>query len=316
MSGVRVVFFVKFFGNFILLVVCDKSRNILGKVLSEFVSEDLGYDVEKDEGRFFEMRVVYGKGFEGGFYEGLEVWMEDVSINGVSDSIDSVGGDILKVVLFVVFVEFEERNELLDGLIEVRDEFFFGGVGSRIDSIGDSDFDGDGIVFKEDKKLFYEEGEVVYDVVIEDFEVRVEISVCVFLGGGVNDEVEEDGDDDGVLGSVFFSELFVKIFKSDISSFLDNDFIVLEIVFDYGLELVNVRLDVFVVIFDGDIESYKSWFLYMSVIGGYVDLKLLGKNREDLLGRKNLGEVVEGLESELRGWVFVDIFGVVFIING
>lgn len=301
LSGVRVALLVKLFGNFTLLAACDKSRNTLGKVLSELASEDLGHDAEKDEGRFPETRVVHGKGLEGGLHEGLEVRTEDVSTNGVSDSTDSVGGDTSKVVLLVVLVELEERNESLDGLTEVRDELLFGGVGSRTDSTGDSDLDGDGTVLKEDKKSLHEEGEVVYDVVTEDFEVRVETSARVLLGGGVNDEVEEDGDDDGVSGSAFLSEPLAKTPKSDTSSLSDNDFTVLETALDHGPELVNVRSDVLAATLDGDTESHKSRLSHTSVTGRHVDLKLLGKNREDLLGRKNLGEVVEGSESESRG---------------
>lgn len=179
-----------------MLATRNKSRDTLGKVLSELASEDLGHDAEKDEGRFPETRVVHGKGLEGGLHERLEVGTENFSTDGVSNSTDSIGGDTSKIVLFVVLVELEERNESLDGLAEVRDELLFGGVGGRTDSTGDSDLDGDGAVLKEDEKSLHEEGEVVDDVVAEDFEVRVKTSARVLLRGGVNDEIEEDGDDD------------------------------------------------------------------------------------------------------------------------
>lgn len=300
LGRVGVALLVKLLRNFALLAARDKSRDTLGKVLGELAGEDLGHDAEKDEGRLPKTRVVHGKGLECGLHERLEVRTEDLSTDGISNSTDSVGGNTSKVVLFVILVELEERNESLDGLTEVRDELFFGGVGSRTDSTGDSDLDGDAAALKEDEKSLHEEGEVVDNVVTEDFQIRIETSARVLLGGRVNNEVEEDGDNDGMSGSALLSEPLAKTTESDTSGFSDNDLTVLKTTLDHGPELVNVRSDILAATLYGDTESHKSGLSHTGVTRGHVDLKLLSKNGEDLLGRKNLGEVVKGSESESR----------------
>lgn len=300
LGRVGVALLVKLLRNFALLAARDKSRDTLGKVLSELAGEDLGHDAEKDEGRLPKTRVVHGKGLEGGLHERLEVRTEDLSTDGISNCTDSVGGNTSKVVLFVILVELEERNESLDGLTEVRDELFFGGVGSRTDSTGDSDLDGNAAALKEDEKSLHEEGEVVDNVVTEDFQIRIETSARVLLGGRVNNEVEEDGDNDGMSGSALLSEPLAKTTESDTSGFSDNDLTVLKTTLDHGPELVNVRSDILAATLYGDTESHKSGLSHTGVTRGHVDLKLLSKNGEDLLGRKNLGEVVKGSESESR----------------
>lgn len=300
LGRVGVALLVKLLRNFALLAARYKSRDTLGKVLGEFAGEDLGHDAEKDEGRLPKTRVVHGKGLECGLHERLEVRTEDLSTDGISNSTDSVGGNTSKVVLFVILVELEERNESLDGLTEVRDELFFGGVGSRTDSTGDSDLDGDAAALKEDEKSLHEEGEVVDNVVTEDFQIRIETSARVLLGGRVNNEVEEDGDNDGMSGSALLSEPLAKTTESDTSGFSDNDLTVLKTTLDHGPELVNVRSDILAATLYGDTESHKSGLSHTGVTRGHVDLKLLSKNGEDLLGRKNLGKVVKGSESESR----------------
>lgn len=197
--------------------------------------------------------MIHCQSFERGFHHVVEVRTEDVGTNGIGNRTDSVSSDTTEIALLFVG-KLNEGNETLDGLLKVRDELVFSGVGGRSNGTSDGDLDRCGTVLKEDKETFHEEGKVVNNVVTEDLEVRVQTCAGILLGGGVDNEVEEDlklaqsstrtyRNNAGMSSSTLFCQPLAQASKSDTSCLSDNDLLVLQTTLDDSPELVNMRSD-------------------------------------------------------------------------
>lgn len=226
--------------------------------------------------------------------------MEDLCANGVGNRADRVGCNTSEVELLIRSGEGKEGNQSFDSLVKVWLEFLLCGVSSGSDGARDGDLDRNLAAFEEDEEALHEEGEVVDDVVSEDLEVRVETRACLLLGRIIDNEVEEDRDNGGVLCSALFREPLAEAAESDTGGSSDNNFGVLQTAKNDWPQLVDVRADVVGASFDDDTKRHKRRFAHVWVGGSHVDLELSGKDREDLLRWKGLGEGIEASESKLK----------------
>jgi hypothetical protein len=88
--------------------------------------------------------------------------------------------------------------------------------------------------------------------------------------------------------------------KRDASRLANNHLGVLETAFDDGPELIDMRTDEFGAALDRNTECHEGRLAHAGLAGAHVHLKLVGKNREDLLRGKSLGEGVKAAERELK----------------
>jgi hypothetical protein len=102
-----------------------------------------------------------------------------------------------------------------------------------------------------------------------------------------------------VTGGTLFREPFTKTSQGDTSRPPDNDIGVVETSFNSRPKTVDMRPNVLATTFDSDTESHEGRLSHSRIGRAHVDLELGREDREDLLGRKGLGEGVKTSEREL-----------------
>ncbi|KAI3483200.1 hypothetical protein L1887_53980 [Cichorium endivia] len=149
-----------------------------------------------------------------------------------------------------------------------------------------------------------------------DLEERVEGGAGRSLSGRVVDELHDDGQKRGVLGSALLLEHLAKAAERDAGGLADDGVAVLETGLDEGPEVVHVGADVLGAALDGDTKGHHGGLAVVRVGVGHVGLHLLEQGREDVAGGQLGGETVDDAEGETRGRVLVDVVRVLFDGDG
>jgi len=284
-----------------LLAALDKRRDGLGQVRSELLLKDTSHGSEEHQSALLHPRTLGLKTVDGVLHQISQVRSEDLPANDLGECAKSVDGDSSQGGFLTLTLEEQERYNSLGGLQEVGLETFLGSKGSRTDGSSDSDLDADGSGIKQANKLLHQQSQVAGDVVTQDFEICLEGSSSRLLGVGILDKLEQSRDEMGVPVGTLFLQPLAHACKSDTTSLPHGRLGVGQTAVDQRPELGYMRSDELAASLDSDTESHQSGFSHSGVLRGHVSLQLRREDREDLLRRQSLGELVEGSESKLSG---------------